>query len=173
MSCGTGCTWTRGCRAGSGAGRVDPPPVYDCLVAPRQLHEHDYFRVLADDTARVVRLVRSVTPFSSIDAIEQTFDAVDRAITSIPPDWALLIDSRDGPLRNDPVFEDILARARGRIIGRFTRVAVLVRSAIGKLQVGRYSREDRKPPTVFDDEAEALAFLAARRSIAPTGRSGR
>lgn len=145
--------------------------MYDCPVAPRELHDNDYFRVLADDTARLVRLVRSVTPFASIEDIEQTFAAVDRAITSIPPDWALLIDSRDGPMRNDPVFEDILARARGRIIGRFARVAVLVRSAIGKLQVGRYSRDDRRPPTVFDDEAEALAFLAARGSIAPRGRS--
>lgn len=142
-------------------------------MAPRHLHENDYFCVLAEDDARLVRLVRSVTPFPSIDAIEQTFAAVDRAIASIPPDWALLIDSRDGPMRNDPVFEDILARARGGIIGRFARVAVLVRSAIGKLQVVRYAREDRKPPGVFDDEAGALAFLAARPSVSPPGRAGR
>jgi hypothetical protein len=58
----------------------------------------------------------------------------------LPPDLALLIDARDAPARNDAEFEETFARARRPILAQFGRVAVLVRSAVGKLQVTRYAR---------------------------------
>ena len=82
------------------------------------------------------------------------------AIVGVPPTWSLLIDSREGPARNDPAFEELLARVRGPIVSRFARSAVLVQSAVGRLQVARYAREDRASPGVFTDEAAALAYLA-------------
>jgi hypothetical protein len=129
---------------------------------------NDYFRVVTDDRARIVWLIRTTLAFPSMEVLETTFADVSRGINVVPVEWGLLIDSREGPLRNDPAFEQILARARGQIVDRFARVAVLVKSAIGKLQVARYAREDHTSPRVFDDEEQALAYL-----IAPRGGSKR
>lgn len=133
-------------------------------MAARELLSADpYFRVLADDATRVVRLVRSPKTFPSLEAITETFAAVERVLVGVPLDWALLIDVREGPLRNDPQFEDFLGRARGAIVSRFARVCVLVKSAVGRLQVERYAREDRRSPRVFRDEADAIAHLTGSR----------
>ena len=70
------------------------------------------------------------------------------------------MDSRAAPIRNDDGFEEILSRARARIVARFRCTAVLVASDLGKLQVARYGREDARSPPVFRDEAEALAYIA-------------
>ncbi len=71
---------------------------------------------------------------------------------------------REGPLRNDSAFEVTLSRARGAIVARFARSAVLVKSAVGRLQMERYAREDkRQAPLVFGEEAEAIAYLAKGR----------
>jgi hypothetical protein len=128
----------------------------------RELFTDAHFTVLADDGAKVVHLVRSVAPFPSPAAIEDTFARVAQSMLGLPSDWALLVDSRRAPMRNDPEFEERLATARARIVARFSRVAVLVSSALGKLQVARYGREDQSSPRVFDDEAAARAFLASR-----------
>jgi hypothetical protein len=125
----------------------------------RQLHEDSYFRVTADDEGRVVRLVRSARPFPTLEAVERSFEAVAFSMITIRHGWALLVDSRAAPIRNDAGFEEILARARARIVARFGCAAVLVASDLGKLQVARYGREDSRSPRVFGDEAEALAYL--------------
>jgi hypothetical protein len=129
----------------------------------RPLHEDRYFRVVADDVARIVRLVRSSAAFPTPQAAEKCLEAVAFSLITIRRGWALLVDSRGAPLRNDAAFEQILALARGRIVGRFACAAVLVASDMGKLQVARYGREDPKSPPVFGDEEEALAYLAAHR----------
>jgi|SRR5580700_9496300 hypothetical protein len=129
----------------------------------RQLYEDSYFRVVADDEARVIRLVRSARPFPTLDAVERSFEAVAFSMITIRRGWALLVDSRDAPMRNDEGFEEILARARARIVARFRCTAVLVGSDVGKLQVARYGREDSRSPPVFSDEAEALAYIATQR----------
>jgi hypothetical protein len=137
-------------------------------MTTREILADEYFRVVADDRARVVWLIRSTTAFPSLESIEQSFARVSHAVSTTAPEWSLLIDSREGPLRNDPAFEEILARARGRIVDRYARVAVLVKSAVGKLQVARYAREDHKSPRVFDDEDAALTYL-----MTPRGESKR
>jgi hypothetical protein len=128
----------------------------------REIFANDYFRLIADDRARLLWLVRTSAVFPSAASIERTFQDITEAVTAIPPEWSLLIDTREGPLRNDPEFESLLARARTSIVARFDRVAVLVKSAIGLLQVARYAREDKKSPRVFDDEEAAIASLIAR-----------
>jgi len=127
----------------------------------RQLHEDRYFRVVADDEARVVRLVRSPTAFPSLEAVERSFEAVAFSMITLRRGWGLLVDTRSAPMRNDAGFEEILSRARARIVGRFGCAAILVTSDMGKLQVARYGREDPRSPRVFSDEAEALAHIAA------------
>ena len=135
------------------------------VMPDRELLSNDYFKVLAEDDARTIRLVRTATPFPSEAVVEETFTALDRATAHVVGDWSLLIDSRGGPLRNDPHFESVLSRVRARIFARFGHIAVLVKSAVGKLQVARYAREDNKESRVFDDEIAARAYLAQRHPL--------
>ena len=133
-------------------------------MATRELMTSDYFRAIADDGSHVVRLVRTATSYPTVETIEQTFAAINGAVAGLGRDWALLIDSRDGPLRNDPAFEELLGRVQGRNVQRFASAAVLVKSAVGRLQVERYAREDRGSPRVFGDEREAITYLTAQRA---------
>jgi hypothetical protein len=74
----------------------------------------------------------------------------------------LLIDLRGGPPgRNDPEFERASEQWRRSLSEDFERVAILVRTAVGKLHIQRLGREIGREPSIFMDEAEALKFLGA------------
>jgi len=116
------------------------------------------------DPPGVVRLVRTSAPFESSEALRLAALEVEQVLPSVAKDSGLLVDARDAPARNDEVFEDQFARSRRPILAPFARVAVLVRSSVGKLQVARYGREDgATSQLVFDDEASAIAHLTRRR----------
>ncbi len=71
----------------------------------------------------------------------------------------LLYDGREGPLLVDAQLEKKLREASAFLFDGFDRKAVLVRTAVGGLQARRFGREHRNETQVFDDEAEAIAFL--------------
>jgi len=75
----------------------------------------------------------------------------------------LIVDTRLAIGRSDDEFEGLMNELRPRMVGGFRRVAVLVRSAVGRLQVQRLGRADGISDRllVTSDEAEALTF--ARR----------
>jgi hypothetical protein len=74
----------------------------------------------------------------------------------------VLVDLRAGPPgRNDPEFERASEDWRKSLAGNLDRVAILVRTAVGKLHIQRLGREVGRAPAIFMDEAEALAFLRA------------
>jgi hypothetical protein len=72
----------------------------------------------------------------------------------------ILVDLRGGPPgRNDPDFERATEAWRRQLATELERVAILVRTAAGKLHVQRLGREVGRAPGVFMDEAEAVAWL--------------
>ncbi len=75
--------------------------------------------------------------------------------------FKLLIDLRASVGRNDPEFEERLVERRRELFRRFGQTAVLVRSAVGRMQVQRHVDEDgfSGSVTVFSSEPEALAWL--------------
>ena len=73
--------------------------------------------------------------------------------------YALLVDMRLSPMRNDPEYEKALAQARSRLLNGFRRIAVIVRTAVGLLQAKRHRREDASDFEVFHEEGAALAHL--------------
>jgi hypothetical protein len=90
-----------------------------------------------------------------IDAL----NSVDRSIHH------LLMDTRDAPTRHaipEAEFEKVLDEFRKQLMIGFAKVAVLVKTSVGKLQVTRMTREDGVDARVFEDEAEALAYLSGR-----------
>ena len=132
-------------------------------MTERVLLASEHFRISADDEARRVRIVRTAKPFGSRAELESAFKAAAE-VTRPFDGCALLLDSRDAPARNDPEFEALFAESRRRLVTRFSPIAVLMKSAIGRLQAARYAREDHVEPHVFEDEATAIAYLERIRS---------
>jgi hypothetical protein len=113
----------------------------------------------------VVRMRRTAEPVTDAQAFEADFEAYQRAMPRAErATLSLLIDLRDGPLRNEPGFEAIIRRNQRQLVGGFRRYAVLVRTSVGRLQVTRQARESGRggTTTIFQDEKEALAYLLAR-----------
>lgn len=125
----------------------------------KNLHEDAFFRVEHAADMGVHRVARTSKPFADITECETAYGAVERALSSIPVGGKLLLDIRDAPPRNDPEFEAIVKRVRDRIFGRFSKVAVLVKTAAGKLQVLRMQQGQPGTVAVFDDEDRAFDHL--------------
>ena len=123
-----------------------------------------YFTFAHDGARRLVCLARTAQRFE-LDDIEGALSAMIPALTAAglePAGLRLLVDLRDGPARNDPAFEAKMNQLMQDFMMRFQKYAVLVRSAVGALQVTRLARPwaEALEGSIFRDEASALAFLA-------------
>jgi hypothetical protein len=106
-----------------------------------------------------VRVTRTREPYPTLAEIPSS---AAELLAHVPGDAPrkLLIDFRDGPTaRNDPEFEAASFKARSLILGYFPIHAILVRSAVGMLQVNRLAKERGATTNVFLEEAAAIAFL--------------
>lgn len=130
------------------------------LVAmSRDLLRTQYWTIVADDDARVVTRERTAERFATIDTVEAEYEAASRALDRIHrADYGVLVDLRAAPGRNDDAYEAVAQRHNARLYGGFRRVAVLVQTHAGKLQVRRFLDHSRADAEVFTDEAEARAF---------------
>jgi hypothetical protein len=120
------------------------------------------FDVQRDDVLQVVVLRRSATKLT-LPEVAQAFDGVHDALASVARgDSGILVDMRNAPLRNEERFEQAMGDALDRVVTGFRRKAILVRTAVGALQVSRATRtvwqEDARPE-VFRDESEAMHYL--------------
>jgi hypothetical protein len=123
------------------------------------LYADEWVAFTVDAKRGLVRYERTERPYGAED-IERSYAGVAEAVSRVPPGMKLLIDVRRAPPRNDAAFE---ARANGaldQLVKRFTRHATLVRTAVGKLQSVRLASERGAVPHVFENEAEALTYLA-------------
>jgi hypothetical protein len=119
-----------------------------------------YFRI-TKEPGTILRLTRSSSPVPSPSEVGPELDAIVRVLDGAGrAEHGLLVDLRAAPLNNDPAFEAELARRRARLFGGFRRVAVLVRTAVGALQIARQSREQGSSTPTFQDEASAIAHLS-------------
>lgn len=144
--------------AGARALRSRPKPSRRPL-APQWRFEGRYVRVGAIPSSKVVVVERTAVPSGAADVAE-VFGPAERAVHEIErAGLGLLIDVRRAPGRNDAEFERKFEPYRRRIQLGFRRVAVVVATAHGKLQVQRYAREDGMPTTVFDDFKAAVNWL--------------
>ena len=122
--------------------------------------------VSRDPREPFVRLVRTAEPIRSPREVHDVADGLDRTVPrSERATMGMLTDVRNAPLRNDPGFEETIAPLVTALADGFGRHAVLVRTAVGKLQVARQSRGSKGTATqVFDDERDAVAHLTKVRS---------
>ena len=106
---------------------------------------------------RLMCAIRSAQPTEST-AMLQTLRQAQPIIDRLGPQL-MLLDLREGPGRNDASFEAAMLPAIGNLLSRFARSAMLVKTAVGRLQLQRLGRETTMPLSVFYDEQEALRFL--------------
>jgi hypothetical protein len=123
-------------------------------------HDGRYWVVRTEPTSRVVRLTRTSVSLSTLDEMLTELAAVERALeASALAGFGILMDLRAGPMRNDDAFELQLRPYRERLSKRFARVAVLISTAVGRLQMTRLAKDAPSAPRVFADENEALRYL--------------
>lgn len=130
-----------------------------------------YMQIAVDEQRHLVRLVRTVTPLPKdgpLGIVTQFFREMDRVL--LPPmraRYRLLVDSRLAPRMIDPTTASDLSGLTREFYGDFQRVAFLLRTPIGLMQMRRIIKTLDFAGEVFDDEAEAMSFLL--RSEPPAG----
>lgn len=119
-----------------------------------------YHTVILRPGTSIVYIARSAAPFASAADVERHFEALNRALAELDrKNLDLLVDIRAVTGRNDPGFETALEPHRARLQRGFRRVAFLVNSAAGQLQVQRHARQDGSHARAFLDESAALEWL--------------
>lgn len=125
-----------------------------------------HFIVHSDGAGFVVRIQRTALDYPDIPSMERDMDAVNGVLDRLGRDRrAFCIDWREGPLRNDAPFEEAVQRVLPRLLRGYRVVAVIVRSAVGALQVKRQLREANLVAEVFQDEADAFDFLRGSSGV--------
>ncbi|MDI3283598.1 hypothetical protein [Polyangium sp. 15x6] len=87
----------------------------------------------------------------------------------------VLLDTREAPMMADDAAMAIIRPLMNEVLTGFPRGAILVKTAVGKLQAMRRTREEaslgRIQLPVFDDEAAAIAHVRGEELPAPPPRS--
>ncbi len=133
-----------------------------CHAPPRGMIslQTPYFVVHSDGAGFVVRIQRSGLDYPDVPTLERDMETIGAVLDRLGRERkGLCIDWREGPLRNDTPFEDAIRRVMPRLFRGYRSVAVVVRSAVGALQVNRHFREASLVGEVFQDEADALEYL--------------
>jgi hypothetical protein len=127
-----------------------------------QVWQDDYMRLEIDPARHFVRQVRSSRAYVDLTTLEQSLDQLVSQLSRLErAEYVLLHDLRASRGRNDPSFEAAIRRVRPRMFGGFRRVAILVATKVGQLQVQRLEQTSSEPAHVFLDEAEAMRWLLA------------
>ncbi|WP_437774272.1 hypothetical protein [Sorangium sp. So ce1097] len=120
-----------------------------------------HYVVTVNPAVKLVRIMRSAVPFESVAQFEEGWMEVSRALDRAGRDGlSLLVDLRQAVGRNEPAFEAAMQRFRLILMRGFRRVAILVRTPAGALQIQRHFREDGLERMIGSDEARLLEYLA-------------
>jgi hypothetical protein len=125
------------------------------------LFANELVEVQRDEQRRLIRVTRTSHPIAALNDVELAWGSVTRVLVTVDKRrTGLLMDMRRARGRNDDAFERAVAKHRAATVSGFARVAVLVESLHGKLQVQRHVREDELAEVrVFDAEPQAVAWL--------------
>lgn len=127
----------------------------------REVYADRCVRVTLDDESSVICFERSEEPYASPADFLAIHAQAGRVLDHLGRDrHGLLVDMRRAPLNNDPEFERTAERGRAILVRGFARIAVLVRTAVGALQVKRHLREDGRDILVTTEVWRAHEFLA-------------
>jgi hypothetical protein len=125
----------------------------------RELFRNEYWVATATEGEPWVRITRTTVPYGRIDDLVHSNEVVAAALEHAGH-RRLLLDVRHGPTgRNDAPFEEATQHWRQSLGRIFNKRAVLVRSAVGLLQVNRLNRGTDNV-LITQDERAARSFLS-------------
>ncbi|TPV93573.1 MAG: hypothetical protein B7733_19740 [Myxococcales bacterium FL481] len=151
--------YTIGIRPRPSAGEAGAPTDRDRVAARGGAAFHQ-FTPLIEHSA--ILLERTDRRYATREELIDAFAWIDGqlALVAAPDRRFLLVDTRATTGRNDPQFEQAMAPLRRQLQANFERVAVVLRSTIGRMQVERYARDDGDVPLrAFTSYEEALGWL--------------
>jgi hypothetical protein len=129
-----------------------------------------------------IRVRRTTVPmFPSLNSATAIEALVNEYRMKVPlrerKSLGVMLDTREAPML---LGDETMAPIRPLLVEVFTgyaRHVVLVKTAVGRLQATRRAREEanlgRMLVTIFDDEAQAIAFLRGEELAAPPRSSKR
>src|SRR5262249_1855834 len=139
-------------------GALGGAPQSGHLGATVRLLETPYGRLEADHVRGFYRFTRTELPYPSTAVVDHEANEIDLVLDRYGRP-RLLVDVRAAAPRNDPTFEAAVAKLRRKLFKGSERMAIVVRTAVGALQVKRHMREDGLSVEVFQTEEEAIAYL--------------
>lgn len=123
---------------------------------------------------KIFSVTRTAQPFETLDQMRARFHEVIALLDRVGRDGAsLVVDTSAAPARNDPEFESAFDPIRVRLLAGFKKVAVVVKTPVGKLQADRHGRQDKSGALTFNDRALAEAWVADRDSAPPVSSNRR
>ncbi|MFT3764695.1 MAG: hypothetical protein QM820_04140 [Minicystis sp.] len=132
--------------------------------------------VSRDGVRRLITVRRTPRPYGTAAEVESAFQALEAVLTAQDRRTSsLLIDMCAAPFRADPEIDAAAASHPRRFVALgFSQIAVLARTAAGRVQAQRFFRERGFDIPVLTDEREAMAFLtlppSSRAPISDAGR---
>jgi hypothetical protein len=128
-----------------------------------------FHRVDVLHNGRVVRVERTARRFEDALTLNQERLLLVNALNTIGrAGRCLLVDSRAAPHSTDQDLEHEFRRFRQEVARGFDRVAALVRTKVGILQVTRLCADQSSAVQPFNDEAAAIAYLLEAYPPDPT-----
>lgn len=133
-------------------------------LAGKRLGATPFVEVELDIVRRIAVIRRTDAPFRRADEIDAAIELIRRVLPTVQrADLGALIDTREAPVRVDPALSPAFARYRMETERGFARVAVVVRTTLGRIQSGRLRAETRSDLGIFEELDDALAYLRERQ----------
>jgi hypothetical protein len=133
-----------------------------------RLLSSDYWLMDESGYERVVVLRRTAIPFASVEAIARATEVVKSKLQPYHRRFGVVADLRLAPPRNDAAFEAATRGFRAALEAHFARVAVLLQTPVGVLQVNRVKRDEGSALFfVTMNEDEAMLFARGPSSSPP------
>jgi sulfite reductase (NADPH) flavoprotein alpha-component len=117
-----------------------------------------HYVIEEDERHGVAILRRTPVPFDSVEDITAANDKVIEHFRPHHKSYGIVVDMRQAPTRNDPAFENAMSRLRAQVGEVFARVAVLIESSVGVLQVDRLGRAEGGKTFATQSESAATRF---------------
>lgn len=125
----------------------------------RRLYSSVHWTLEERPEGRLAILQRTPVAWASLAELRDENEAILSSLGQHQRAQGLLVDMREAPIRNDADFENAMAKLRQGLGSHFERMAILLESNLGELQVTRIERDERRNALATRSESSALKFL--------------
>jgi sulfite reductase alpha subunit-like flavoprotein/predicted heme/steroid binding protein len=144
-------------------GKLGDPPSDVSQVAKAEVVVHyadTYWSFEEHPDKRIFYLRRTPVAATSLEDLVTSNERVIDFLRRHDDNKGLVVDMREAPQRNDAEFESGMAHLRMTVSMTFARVAVLLETATGLLQVNRIGRNDGSEIFATTNEYAAVKFAS-------------